>query len=146
MFYLAIKANTMTPTITPPIFPKRWLLVSALLLFFGIMLGAFGAHALPKWTDPTLLPKALAWWQTATQYLLINALGIMLVSVLMAFGWCKKSVVFCLVLGIIIFSGSLYLMAIGFPRWLGAVTPIGGTLLMIGWGLLCWQLITQKSL
>lgn len=132
-------------SIQNPSATKRWASVASVLLFFGVMLGAFGAHGLPKWTDPALLPKALDWWHTATLYLFVHALGLLLVSLLMGFDLCKKSVGICLVVGVLIFSGSLYLMGLGAPRWLGAITPIGGTLMMIGWGLLTWQLCRHKT-
>lgn len=125
---------------------KRWASVASLLLFFGVMLGAFGAHGLPKWTDPTLLPKALEWWHTATLYLFVHALGLLFVAILMGLNLCKRSVAICLVVGTLIFSGTLYLMGLGFPRWLGAITPIGGTLMMVGWGLLFWQLFINREI
>lgn len=125
---------------------KRWASVASLLLFFGVMLGAFGAHGLPKWTDPALLPKALEWWHTATLYLFVHALGLLFVAILMGLNLCKRSVAICLVVGTLIFSGTLYLMGLGFPRWLGAITPIGGTLMMVGWGLLFWQLFINREI
>lgn len=128
---------------TQPNFSKNWLMVSAVLLFFGVMLGAFGAHGLEKMIAPDRFIKASEWWQTATQYLFVHALGLFGVAILMAFDWCKKSVAMCLLVGTLIFSGSLYLMAIGFPAWLGAITPIGGTLMMGGWGLLAIQLLKK---
>lgn len=128
-----------------PIAPSRnWLAISALLLFFGVMLGAFGAHGLPTLVSADRLPKALELWQTATLYLFIHALGLLVVSVLMAFNWCKKYVAYCLLIGTLIFSSTLYLIAIGAPKWLGAITPIGGTLMMIGWLLLAIQNIKNK--
>lgn len=125
---------------------KRWASVASLLLFFGVMLGAFGAHGLPKWTDPALLPKALEWWHTATLYLFVHALGLLFVAILMGLNLCKRAVAICLVVGTLIFSGTLYLMGLGFPRWLGAITPIGGTLMMVGWGLLFWQLFINREI
>jgi uncharacterized membrane protein YgdD (TMEM256/DUF423 family) len=93
----------------------------------GVLLGAFGAHAL------SALPDAnLAWWSTGTQYLFIAAFGIMLQGLfertrLTAF--CPSTI---LVLGIVLFSGSLYAMALGAPRWMGLMTPLGGLSLLAG--------------
>ena len=93
----------------------------------GVLLGAFGAHAL------SALPAAnLAWWNTGTQYLFIAAFGMMLhglferapLTVL-----CPSTV---LALGAALFSGSLYAMTLGAPRWLGMVTPLGGISLVAG--------------
>ena len=97
------------------------------------MLGAFGAHALRA----TLGPQQLGWWQTATQYQLTHAVALLVIAISplrrapLAAG--------CIAFGTIIFSGSLYLMALGLPHWLGAVTPIGGLLLIAGWLALGWS-------
>ena len=99
--------------------------VAALLAATAVGLGAFGAHAL---RDRFLAePRAGAWWETATLYLLVHALA----------GACLPSAIrrprFLLLAGAAVFSGTLYAMALGAPRWLGAVTPLGGTLLVVGW-------------
>jgi uncharacterized membrane protein YgdD (TMEM256/DUF423 family) len=113
--------------------PNRAILATAALLgASAVMLGAFGAHALRS----ALGPQQLGWWQTATQYQLAHALALLTVSILpirrasLAAG--------CIALGTIIFSGTLYLMALGLPHWLGAITPIGGLMLIAGWLLLGW--------
>jgi uncharacterized membrane protein YgdD (TMEM256/DUF423 family) len=92
--------------------------LGAFMVAAGILLGAFGAHALPG-----LSPARLAWWHTATQYLFIAAFGVML------HGLFERA---ALALGALLFSGSLYAMALGAPRWLGMVTPLGGLTLMAG--------------
>lgn len=113
--------------------PNRAILLAAALLgASAVMLGAFGAHALRS----TLGPQQLGWWQTATQYQLAHALALLVISILplrrapLAAG--------CIALGTIIFSGTLTLMALGLPHWLGALTPIGGVLLIAGWLVLAW--------
>lgn len=113
--------------------PNRAILATAALLgASAVMFGAFGAHALRS----TLGPQQLGWWQTATQYQLAHALALLTIAILpirrapLAAG--------CIALGTIIFSGTLYLMALGLPHWLGAITPIGGLLLIAGWLLLGW--------
>jgi uncharacterized membrane protein YgdD (TMEM256/DUF423 family) len=110
--------------------PARSLNAFALGAFtaaLGVLLGAFGAHAL------SALPAAnLAWWNTGTHYLFIAAFGMMLQGLfertrLSAF--CPSTV---LALGIVLFSGSLYALALGAPRWMGMITPLGGLSLLAG--------------
>lgn len=92
----------------------------------AVALGAFGAHGLKEILQKT--PEASQWWNTATQYLLIHAIAIGAIeSARSTYLWMS---------GAIIFSSTLYLMAVGGPRWLGAVTPVGGTLLIAGWVML----------
>lgn len=112
------------------------LFLGAVLGFLAVALGAFGAHGL----EGKLSKKAMNWWQTATLYALLHS------TVITALGLAKRSgfqggdsagLVF--VLGVLIFSGSLYAMALGAPRWFGAITPLGGLSLLAGWGMLAWS-------
>lgn len=107
----------------------NWIAIAALNLAVGVGLGAFGAHGLKKIASP----EQLAWWQTATLYLLVHALGLLLIAVLHHLNLAPKTSAWLIQIGVIIFSGSLYLMAIGAPRWFGAITPIGGVLMICGW-------------
>lgn len=110
--------------------------MASVLLSMGILLGAFGAHGLKAFATP----KTLELWQTATLYLFVNTLGLLFISVLLYLKWCNTRPALCLMMGIGVFCGTLYAMALGLPRWLGAITPIGGTLMVIGWGWLAYQL------
>ena len=93
----------------------------------GVVLGAFGAHAL------SALPATnLAWWNTGTHYLFIAAIGIMLYGLFERTPWTLASPTSVLLLGVLLFSGSLYAMALGAPHWLGAITPLGGLSLVAG--------------
>ncbi len=112
-----------------------------LTMAIGVMLGAFGAHGLKNFATP----KALELWQTATLYLFIHGLGILLVGVLVALGLSNKKPAVCFGVGILLFSGSLYAMALGAPRFLGAITPMGGTLFIIGWLWLFFTLTTHSK-
>lgn len=97
--------------------------------FLGAALGAFGAHGLKKRLAGTPDGELrLAWWQTGAQYHLVHALAIGLAGAAGSTlaGWL-------LLAGILLFSGSLYLMALTGRRALGAVTPIGGLLMLAGW-------------
>ncbi|USZ15305.1 DUF423 domain-containing protein [Moraxella sp. FZLJ2107] len=114
----------------------NWLKIAAINLAIGVGLGAFGAHGLKK----IATPYAIEIWQTATLYLFVHALGLLAIGVLhtVCNHRATKSAI-CLQLGIIIFSGSLYAMALGAPKWLGAITPIGGMLFIIGWLILAFS-------
>jgi len=83
--------------------------------------------------------NALAWWQTAVQYQMWHATG------LIALGAARlpRSLLPAVLLtaGTIIFAGTLYAMALGGPRWLGAVTPVGGSLMIAGWLVLAWRVL-----
>lgn len=112
--------------------PRISLNASALggfLAALGVLLGAFGAHALS-----TLPAARLAWWHTGTQYLFIAAFGMMFGGRLDAAGRSGKGPLALLGLGALLFSGSLYAMALGAPRFLGAITPVGGIALVVGFG------------
>lgn len=103
--------------------------------FLGVALGAFGAHGLKKRLAG--LPdgdQRMAWWQTGAQYHLIHALAIGLAA--RAPG--SSAAAWLFLGGILLFSGSLYLMTLTGKRALGAVTPIGGTLFLAGWIALGW--------
>ena len=107
----------------------NWVLIGAVSGFLGVALGAFGAHGLPKDTPP----EALEWWKTAAQYHLIHALALLLAGLASLHGPRVDLAGWCFLVGTLIFSGTLYAMTLGAPRILGAVTPIGGVLLLAGW-------------
>lgn len=94
----------------------------------GVLLGAFGAHALRGHLDAS----AMGWWQTATQYQLWHALALAL-AVHAGRGRAGRVAVLAFAIGIVLFSGSLYAMALGAPRWFGAITPLGGLGFVAGW-------------
>ncbi|MDX2064981.1 MAG: DUF423 domain-containing protein [Fimbriimonadaceae bacterium] len=110
--------------------------LGAVLAFAGVALGAFGAHALSE----LLGEYGRARWETATQYHLIHAAAIALLPALAETLGPRKvrQVAIAFTVGILIFGGSLYLLAITKQRWLGAITPIGGVSFLTGWGLLVW--------
>ncbi|KPK09365.1 MAG: hypothetical protein AMJ64_00525 [Betaproteobacteria bacterium SG8_39] len=114
---------------------KLFLALGAVFGACGVTLGAFGAHALKA----RLAADQLALWNTATQYLFWHALGLLAVGLactqLPESTWLRTAGVL-LAAGIVLFSGSLYLLALGAPRVLGAVTPIGGLAFMAGWATL----------
>lgn len=120
----------------------NWIRMAGLNLALAVALGAFGAHGLKK----TATPYELDIWHTATLYLFVHGLGLLGLGVLHAVSAYRvNAVATTLQIGIGIFSGTLYLMALGFPRWLGAITPIGGTLLVVGWAMLAFMKNGQGS-
>lgn len=124
-----------------PMFPKLILVISSVSGMLAVMLGAFGAHALKARLDP----RALAVWDTAVQYHFIHTLALLFTAVLMqnlrhgalsASAWLFLG-------GIVLFSGSLYWLALGGPRWLGPMTPIGGVFFIAGWASLAIYALRQ---
>ena len=113
--------------------------VAAVLGFLGVGLGAFGAHGLKGALEAQGLGAAqmlerMDWWETAAFYHLIHAVVLAVGGVVCALsGRRSTGLTVCLALGVTIFSGTLYGMALGAPRWFGAITPVGGVLLMAGW-------------
>ncbi len=101
--------------------------LAALLGFTGVALGAFGAHGLK---DVLASNGTAAIWQTAVLYHLVHAVAAL---------WAadrRPRVTVVWALGVLVFSGSLYLLAVTNIRWLGAITPIGGILFLVGWAML----------
>lgn len=110
--------------------------VGAVNMFIAVCCGAFGAHGLKK----ILSEDLLAVWHTAVTYQVMHALGMIAVALLMPkFGGAGLTWAGNLMLaGIVIFSGSLYLLALTGTRILGAITPIGGVAFLVAWVLVAW--------
>ena len=113
----------------------------------GVMAGAFGAHGLAD----QVTPARLEIWRTASSYQLLHALALLSFGLAVAASsrlsasrlamWICRS----WLLGVLIFSGSLYALVILDLPVLGAVTPVGGTLLIVGWALLSWLVIRHTN-
>jgi uncharacterized membrane protein YgdD (TMEM256/DUF423 family) len=101
----------------------------AILAFLAVGLGAFGAHALRD----RLAPESLTVYQTGVQYQIIHALALLALSALAERTRFAAVIGWLFIFGVLIFSGSLYLLAITGERWLGAITPIGGLCFLSGW-------------
>lgn len=108
---------------------SRWGLVGAWIAALAIALGAFGAHILRD----RMTEQQLNWWQTGQQYLLYSAFGILAVGLAAERVRQPQLSATALLLGGLIFGGSLFGLALGGPRWLGAVAPVGGSLLIVGY-------------
>ena len=107
----------------------NWISIAALNLAIAVALGAFGAHGLKA----IVSSQQLEWWQTATLYWFIHGLGLLLVGILIRLNYATQTTAWLLQIGVIIFAVSLYAMTLGAPRWFGAITPIGGILMIAGW-------------
>ena len=111
----------------------------------GVMLGAFGAHALRDRLDE----YATGIYEKAVFYHFIHALGLLLVPVLARSGFISAAgaerICWLLIIGILLFSGSLYVLATSGVRMLGAVTPFGGTAFIAAWLLLAWELFRAPA-
>jgi uncharacterized membrane protein YgdD (TMEM256/DUF423 family) len=99
-----------------------------LLAATAVALGAFGAHGLKA----RLSAEMLAVWHTAVQYHAWHALGLLAIGLSRDTAWTRGAGFF-LIAGIVLFSGSLYALALGAPRAVRAVTPVGGAALILGW-------------
>ena len=118
---------------------RLFLLFGAGYGLLGVAFGAFGAHALRA----RLAPDLLAVFHTGVEYQFYHAFALLAVGVLLLVkpapalpvaGWCFA-------LGVLLFSGSLYALALSGTRWLGAITPLGGLLFLAGWGALFWGVL-----
>ena len=117
---------------------SRWLIVIAGFSgFIAVGLGAFGAHGLKNILDQR---ESLHVWQTAVQYQFYHAVALLVLGVLVVALQNASSNAMIgttglfWVIGTILFSGSLYALALGAPKWMGMITPIGGLCFLIGWG------------
>lgn len=126
---------------------KTFVVLGALNAFVAIACGAFGAHALAE----RLTPRLLDIWRTGAQYQLAHALALVLVALLadrLGNGVAPNRLVnvtgWLFVAGILVFSGSLYLLAVTDRRWLGAITPLGGLCFLSGWALLALAAVQSK--
>jgi uncharacterized membrane protein YgdD (TMEM256/DUF423 family) len=115
----------------------------SLLAGLGVVLGAFGAHTLKA----SLSPQLLTTFETGVRYQMYHGLG--LLGLAWAIGrWPERRLLpsaILLSVGTLIFSGSLYLLVLTGIPWFGAMTPLGGVALIVGWGLTAWRLIAGRA-
>jgi uncharacterized membrane protein YgdD (TMEM256/DUF423 family) len=117
--------------------------IAALLAMTGVALGAFGTHGL----QGTVSARDLATFETAVRYQMFHALGLLAVAWALDRwpGGAARWSALLLLVGTVIFSGTLYVLVFSGLRWLGAVTPLGGVCLILGWALLAVHLFTAKD-
>jgi len=117
----------------------NWTATAAITLAFAVIFGAFGAHGLRDSLDA----YSLGVYEKAVFYHFVHALGLLAIPILIkggliaekAGGWAA----WCLLIGIVFFSGSLYALGITRVPMLGAITPIGGVAFIAGWMILAWS-------
>lgn len=111
---------------------RNWMTLAAAGGFVAVAVGAFAAHGVSD-------PKAQEWLRTGAMYGFMHTMATFACATLMQVGARRARFAPALFLsGVVLFSGSLYAMALGAPRWLGMVTPIGGLLFLAGWAVLAW--------
>lgn len=122
---------------------KTLLVAGALLGGVGVAIGAFGAHALRA---ALMESGRTETFETAVKYQFYHALALLLIGMLYA-AFPNRSILYAgysMLAGVIVFSGSLYILCLTGIRWLGAVTPIGGIFMIIGWGLLLYGIVRKE--
>ena len=115
--------------------PTLFLRIAAACCFLAVALGAFGAHALRSTLEANGLADV---WNKAVLYHFIHAIALL---VLGFFGTNQRGAWWLFFSGILLFSGSLYMMALTNARWLGAITPFGGLCFLAGWA---WLIIAPR--
>lgn len=113
-------------------------MLAALSAALAIAAGAFGAHV-------AATPQAAEWLRTGGNYQLVHAVAILALVRWPALGASLDRPSLLLLVGSLIFAGTLYAMAFGAPRWFGAITPIGGTLMILGWLWAAWVLWNGRT-
>jgi uncharacterized membrane protein YgdD (TMEM256/DUF423 family) len=101
--------------------------IAAIIGFFGVLFGAFGAHVLRGLLEQS---GTVQIWQTAVLYHLVHAVVLLVLS-----GWrpIPRLAYYLILIGVMVFSGSLYALALTNFKWLGAITPLGGIGMLCGW-------------
>lgn len=108
---------------------RRFVFLGSINAFLAVALGAFGAHGLKT----LLSPQALQTWQTAFEYHIYHALGLILIALLLSSLPKARIAGWLMLAGIILFSGSLYLLALSGIKMLGMITPLGGLCFLAAW-------------
>ncbi len=121
---------------------KLFLILGSVNALLAVMFGAFGAHALKNKLDAAMLEI----YQTGSEYHFYHSLGLLLVGIIamqLPPGLWSKLSGWSMFAGILLFCGSLYLLSVLGVRWLGMITPVGGTLFILAWASLCIAIIKQ---
>ncbi|MEM8868327.1 MAG: DUF423 domain-containing protein [Verrucomicrobiota bacterium] len=117
-------------------------LLGSVFALISVGMGAFGAHALK---ETLLANETTQTWKTAVQYQMWHALALILCSIRRKTCKIHRLTPLAFSLGILLFSGSLYWLALGGPSWLGPITPLGGITLMLGWVLLINKALKSQN-
>ncbi len=110
--------------------PQHWIAVGAFVCALAVVAGAFGAHGLASRLDAASLDL----WETSARYLIYAGFSLLAVGLTALHGGRHNlgGAGWCLLIGGLVFSGTVATIALGGPRWLGAITPIGGALMIMG--------------
>ena len=111
-----------------------WLALGGINAFVAVAAGAFGAHGL----KPRLSSELLAVFETGARYQMYHALGLLAVALVLGQGRSASAAGWAMLAGIVLFSGSLYALALTGIRAFGAITPLGGLCFLTGWAILVW--------
>ncbi len=119
-----------------PMENRKWILAAAVLGGLSVAMGAFGSHGLSRF----LSPEDLDIYRIAVRYQMWHTLAILVVVVVSEiYSIQLNRVLWAFLLGIVLFSGSLYTLVLTQKRWLGAVTPLGGVSFIVGWAFLFFE-------
>lgn len=117
----------------------NWIALGALYCAIAVLAGAFGAHGLKE----RLEPSALAQWETAARYLMYGGLGLLAMALVAPkLDTSLNGPAASLAVGALIFAGTVFGLALGSPRWFGAITPLGGLGMIVGFAwlaVLAWK-------
>lgn len=115
---------------------KLYLLLGSIFCLLSVILGAFAAHGLKRYVDDS----AIAVFKTAAEYQMTHGLALLLVAILLRWGVNVSAAGWFFTIGIILFSGSLYLLSVTELKFLGPITPIGGLCFIAGWSVLIYKI------
>lgn len=121
---------------------EKGLIIGSILMVIGISIGAFGAHGLKDILEEN---GTLSTFQTGVEYLFYNSIGILIISLSGKDNKMKSFAIISIILGIILFSFSLFTLSITGIKALGIITPFGGLSMIIGWILFIMSLKTNKN-
>lgn len=123
---------------------QRWIKIAALNGFVAVLCGAWGAHGLEGKLDAAMLGV----FKTAAYYQTVHSLLLLLLAILMKQHWLSAWLLnwsaACCMIGIVLFSGSLYGLSLSGIAWLGIITPFGGVALLMSWALLAYAAAIKK--
>ncbi len=121
---------------------KKIIVAAVIAGFLGVLAGAFGAHAL---ADRLAETGHTGTWDTAVLYHLVHAVALLALGSAPVEPTARRRAGCCWLGGIGLFSGSLYALALGGPRWLGPITPLGGLLFLMGWALVALGVMRSRE-
>ena len=126
----------------PGVRGRPFALIGAVYGLVGVVFGAFGAHGLRNVLDA----NGLRAWETAVDYQLLHAVVLLVIGFFLRSGdtAALRSAGYAIALGVLLFSGSIYVLAFDGPRGLGPVTPVGGTCLIAGWAGLVYAAVRAR--